>query len=62
MISISCGQKITAEEYEALTLSERKRLGEIVKRLMAKDRHLSREHALQKAYPLVLAESLDEFF
>ena len=60
MISIFCGQKITDEEFSALTQSERKRLGEVVRELMKKDRYLTREMALQKAYPLVLAELVED--
>ncbi len=58
MISISCGQKITEEELKPLTQRERKRIGERVRELMQNNRHLRREQAVQKAYPLVLAASV----
>jgi len=62
MISKTCGHKIRDEDFKALTDTERKRLGEIARELMKKDCHLTRPMALQKAYPLVLVESMEEFF
>jgi hypothetical protein len=61
MICISCGNKLTEEDLKALTQPERKRLGEIVKGFMAKDRHLSRQRAVEQAYYVVLSESVDGF-
>lgn len=60
MISISCGYNVTEEALKALTQPERKRLGVIVKELMAQDRHLSRQRAVEKAFYLVLSESVDD--
>lgn len=59
MISRCCEYKVTEEELKALTQPERKRLGEIVRELMASDKYLSRSQAVQKAYPLLLAESVE---
>lgn len=59
MISVSCGHKITEEDLKALDQPERKRLGEIVRGLMAKDKFLSRKQAVEKAYYLVLAETVE---
>lgn len=60
MIS-SCGEKVTEEDLKALTQPERKRLGEIVRQLMAKDKYLSRQMAVEKAFYVVLAESVEGF-
>ena len=58
MLSINCTNKVTPEEFAALTQEERKRLGEIVKEKMSRDHHLSRDEAMQQAYHIVLAESV----
>ena len=60
MITISCGQTITDEDFYALTQPERKRLGEIARQLMKKDRFLTKQQALQMTFPLVLAESVED--
>jgi hypothetical protein len=58
MLSIHCTNKITEADLKALTQPERKRLGEIVREMMTRDKHLTRQQAVEKAYPLVLAESV----
>lgn len=59
MLSIACGTKVSDDDLRALTQPERKRLGEIVKQLMAADKFLARPQAVQTAYYQVLAESVD---
>jgi hypothetical protein len=60
MIQMTCGEIITEEDYKALSQPERKRLGEIARQLMKKDRCLIKQQALKMAYPLVLSESVED--
>jgi hypothetical protein len=59
MIAIkNCGVEVTEEDFKALNQVERKRLGELVKVLRAADRSIPEKELRERAYHMVLAESV----
>ena len=61
MIGIkNCGEaaKVTEEDYKALNQEERKRLGELVKVLRANDGLAPEKDIREKAYHIVMADSV----
>ena len=59
MIAIkNCGVEVTEEDYKALNQVERKRLGQLVKVLRANDRSIPEKNIRERAYHMILAESV----
>lgn len=59
MIAIkNCGVEVTEEDYRALNQDERKRLGQLVKILRANDRLTLEKDIREKAYYIVMADSV----
>ena len=59
MIAIkNCGVEVTEEDFKTLNQYERKRLGHLVKVLRAIDQSIPAKELREKAYHMVLAESV----
>jgi hypothetical protein len=59
MIAIkNCGVEVTEEDYKSLNQAERKRLGQLLKVLRANDRSIPEKELREKAYHMVLADSV----
>ena len=58
MTQITCGEKITEADYQALFQDERKRLAQLVKEMRAKDKLTPDKELRERTYHIVTAESI----